>query len=196
MNDLFKEPEDGTLLSEEEKEGLIPAYISTRPELNRAEQDNILQAQIWAHKRTRNPLSIKFLRSLHERMFGEVWEWAGSFRTTERNIGVDPVQIQVQLQTLIDDASYWVQNNTYEPVELGARFHHRLVYIHPFPNGNGRHARLATDILMRYMGHDPFSWGQASLDEAGEIRRAYIDALRAANQQDYDPLISFLNDGD
>lgn len=128
---------------------------------------------------------------LHRRMFGRVWRWAGKPRTTERNIGIDAYRIGMELRQLLDDARYWVSHETYSPDELALRFHHRLVQIHPFPNGNGRHARLAADLLAVRLGQPRFTWGSTNLVEAHATRRAYIDALRAADGHDLGLLFAF-----
>ncbi len=189
---MFNVPKDATPLSEEEKDGLIPAYISTREELNQAEQANISKAHLWVFKRKRNPLDVDFLRRLHKEMLGEVWNWAGSYRKTGRNIGIEPSQIQVQLKQLIDDTYFQIEHQTYPPDEIAARFHHRLVYIHPFPNGNGRLSRMATDVLLNRMGRERFTWGAGELESKGEIRSRYIEALKAADQYDYTKLLAFV----
>ena len=192
---IFEEPKGGTHLSEEDKVGLIPSYISTRAELNQAEQANITKAQIWAFAKKRDPLDVDFLRKLHKRMLGEVWKWAGTFRKTERNIGIAPIYIPIQLRQLIDDTRHQIEQNTYPPDEIAARFHHRLVYIHPFSNGNGRHSRMATDILLEYMGQEKFNWGAGDIGSKGEIRDRYITALKAADDHDFVQLISFVRSG-
>lgn len=181
-----------TPLSPEEKEELIPSYITTRGELNEAEQNNILQAEDWAFSRQRNVLTTTFLNDLHKRMFGRVWKWAGQFRRGGKNIGVEAYRIPVGLQHLVDDCTYWVEHNTYKPDKIAARFHHRLVFVHPYPNGNGRHGRLATDLLLTSLGHDRFTWGSANLVDAGETRAAYVAALRAADKNDFQPLFDFV----
>jgi Fic-DOC domain mobile mystery protein B len=182
-----------TPLTFEESQGLIPSYITLRRELNEAEQRGILAADAWAFARRRNVLDEKFLLMLHKRMFGGVWRWAGKFRTTARNIGVDHWLIGTSLRQLLDDARYWIAQGTYEADEIGARFHHRLVWIHPFVNGNGRHARLAADLLAVSMGKARFSWGRGNLQAAGsEVRREYVEALRAADRCDVRGLVGFL----
>ncbi|TCK19349.1 Fic-DOC domain mobile mystery protein B [Thiogranum longum] len=193
MTDPLDEQDDAaTPLTEEEKAALIPSYITLRPELNEAEQANILEAEEWAVTRNRDVLNEKFLKDLHKRMFGRVWRWAGKFRQSERNIGVEAYRIPTELRQLIDDCHYWIENGTYEPDEIATRFHHRLVLIHPFPNGNGRHARLTTDLLLAAVGCHPFTWGQVNLVDASETRKAYIAALRAADNHDYVPLQEFV----
>ena len=187
-------PEDHgqTSLSDEEREGLLPSYITLRAELNEAEQANILDAENWVFKRTRNILDVSTLNELHRRMFGNVWNWAGRFRTTGKNIGVDAYRIRTDLQELINDCNYWVANETYSPDEIAVRFHHRLVFIHPYPNGNGRHARLAADALLRSLDRDRFSWGSQNLMDTSETRTRYIRALQSADSHDYGPLLSFV----
>jgi len=181
-----------TPLTDEEREDLIPSYITLRSELNEAEQANILEAQEWAFKRIRNVLNEKFLNDLHKRMYGNVWRWAGKYRRTGKNIGVDAYRIPTELRQLIDDCTFWVENKTYEPDELAARFHHMLVWVHAYPNGNGRHARLATDLLLMSLGLEPFTWGRVNLVDPSETRRRYIDALRDADNHNIEPLLAFV----
>lgn len=190
---IFDEPDDATPLSEEEKEGLKPSYISNRAELNQAEQQNIVQAEIWARSKNTNPLDIDFLKMLHKKMFGDVWTWAGRYRDTERNIGIDAYRIGTDLKQLIDDVQFQIDHHSYSKKEIAVRFHHRLVSIHPFPNGNGRHSRLATDILLDFMGEDRFTWGAGNIGERGQIRSNYIAALQAADNHDYNLLIEFVS---
>lgn len=191
-DDIFEEQDGATELSEEEKDGLIPSYISTRGELNQAEQQNIVKGELWAFTKKHNPLDMAFLDRLHKQMYGEVWEWAGTYRQTARNIGIDAYRISTELKQLIDDAQYWLDHQTYEPDELAARFHHRLVYIHPYPNGNGRHSRLATDILLQFMGRERFTWGAGDITQKGEVRTKYITALQVADNHDYTLLLEFV----
>lgn len=139
-------------------------------------------------------LTDEFMRELHRRLFGEVWRWAGIFRQTEKNIGVDPLTIAVELRMLLDDARFWVGHDTYAPLEAAARFHHRLVLVHLFPNGNGRHARIAADIyLEECFGHAPIDWAAGhDLLTTSERREAYIAALRAADKGEFDLLLAFV----
>lgn len=189
---LVEQDDASTPLSPEEQEGLIPSYITLRSELNEAEQANIVDAEEWAFNRRRDVLSEKFLNDLHKRMFGRVWKWAGHYRRTGKNIGVDAYKIPMELRSLLDDVRFWIEHSTHQPDEIGARFHHRLVWIHVFPNGNGRHARTATDLLLVALGAPRFTWGRENLVDAGETRRAYVDALRAADTHDYGPLLAFV----
>ena len=193
MSDLFA-PADAaaTPLAPEEKRDLIPTHIAYRHELNAAEQDNIARGQDWAlRRRRRGILGEPFLRELHRRMFGDVWRWAGRYRTTERNLGIAPWEIATEVRTLIDDSRLWIAQTTYPSDEIAVRVHHRLVWIHPFANGNGRHARLFADLLVMRLGHDRFSWGRGSLYSAGELRQRYIAALHAADRHDIAPLVAF-----
>jgi Fic-DOC domain mobile mystery protein B len=191
FTDLFKEPDDATPLTPEERRELIPAYIAYRSELNAAEQENIARAQDWALGRRRDPLTEKFITDLHKRMLGDVWKWAGKFRRSERNIGIPFYEIPVVLRHLLGDAKAWIEYTTYPPDEIGVRFHHRLVAIHPFPNGNGRHARLMADLLVMRLGQERFSWGRESLRDASVMRKRYIAALKAADNHDIGPLLAF-----
>jgi len=193
MSDPLDPVDDAsTPLDGDERDGLIPSYITLRGELNEAEQANILKCEEWAFARKRNVLSQKFLNDLHKRMFGSVWKWAGVFRKSGKNIGVDAYKISQDLQLLIDDCQYWIDHDTYAPDEIAARFHHRLVHIHPYANGNGRHARLAADLLLTSMKQNRFSWGRVSLVDAGQTRARYIEALRAADNNEYAPLLAFV----
>ncbi len=193
MNDIFNDPEDATPLAPEDKRGLlIPSFISTRVELNREEQRNILEAVIWASQRTREILSVEAIQNLHKMMFNKVWEWAGEFsQVHDRTIGVQPYMIGHDLRQLTDDVKYWIEHQSYSVDEISVRFHHRLVQIYPFPNGNGRCSRLAADILIQNLGEEKFSWGRGDLRSANDVRRAYITALRQADQHDFVALIQF-----
>lgn len=193
MSDLFA-PADAaaTPLAPEEKRDLIPAHIAYRHELNAAEQDNVARGQDWAlRRRRRGILDERFLRELHRRMFGEVWRWAGRYRTTERNLGIAPWEIATEVRTLIDDARLWIAQTTYPSDVIAVRVHHRLVWIHPFANGNGRHARLFADLLVMRLDGERFTWGSGGLYSAGELRQRYIAALRAADRHDVAALVAF-----
>lgn len=192
MTDLFAQPDDATPLDAEERERLLQTWITTRADLNEAEQANIDDAVAWIERRRDAKLLIEgFVFELHKRMFGDVWSWAGSTRKTGKNIGIDPVQIHVQLGGLLRDARYWVDHESFPPDEIAVRLHHGLVAIHPFPNGNGRHARLTADLLIVQLGNAPFSWGGGTLRDIGALRAEYIAALRAADQHDFAPLLAF-----
>lgn len=192
-SELFEQPDAAaTPLTPEEMRGLKPAHIAFRWELNQAEQENIARGQDWALARPRDLLTEKFVLELHRRMLGDVWRWAGKFRTSERNIGINHWEIPVALRLLLDDARAWIEFSAYPPDEIAVRFHHRLVQIHPFPNGNGRHSRLMADLLVMRQGGARFSWGSGvNLQDASGVRGAYIAALRAADQHDVAPLIAF-----
>jgi Fic-DOC domain mobile mystery protein B len=189
---LFDEDDEAnTPLEAEEREQLIPSYITLRRELNEAEQINIADAAKWLASRKRDVLDEKFLRNLHTRMFGKVWKWAGDYRKTQRNIGVEAWRIPMDVAQAIDDAKFWVANSTYSPDEIAVRFSHRLVAIHPFPNGNGRFSRMVGDLLAQQLGQPRFSWGSANLVDPNETRQAYVAALRAADAHAFDALIAF-----
>lgn len=192
MSDAFGQPDgNATPLTDEEKRDLRLSYVTTRSDLNAAEQENIARRKAWAAARKRDILSEKFIHDLHRRMLGDVWKWAGRFRTSARNIGIDHWDIPVQIHVLLDDARIWIAKNAYPPDEIAVRFHHRLVQIHPFPNGNGRHARMMADQLIAHLGGRQFTWGSGRLTDAGDLRRRYIDALQAADRHDIAPLMAF-----
>jgi len=188
-------PEGATPLDPDEAEGLRLTHITTREQLNIFEAENIRRAAEQAFTaRASDILSETFIRRLHREMFKSVWKWAGEFRKTNKNIGDVPREmIGIELRHLCDDVRFWIDDATFEPDEIAARFHHRLVFIHPFVNGNGRHARLITDLLLeKVLGRPRFSWGGAKLESQGEVRDAYIRALRAADRNDYAPLLDFV----
>lgn len=193
MSDPLFSPEhpNETLLDPDERRQLLLPHIATRAQLNEAEQENIADATAWAFARRRDVLKESFLLSLHKRMLGQVWRWAGTIRNSDRNIGIAFHQIRPQLRLLIEDAGYWLENGTFPPDEIAVRFHHRLVLIHPFPNGNGRHGRLAADLLAVRLGQARLTWGRVNLVEPEETRRRYIAALRAADAHDIRPLLDF-----
>ena len=183
-----------TPLNPDELEGLIPA-ISTQGELNELEKANIKIGLEWAEKSRllkRELLTYSGLSRLHRELFGGVWRWAGSQRKSEKNIGVPPHQIAEEIQKLCEDTRFWIDKQTYQWDEIAARFHHRLVLIHPFVNGNGRQARVAADLLLVFHKRPAFSWGAEDLVGDGEARSAYINALRAADRGDYTSLIAFV----
>lgn len=190
----FEETEDATPLEPEEKEDLIPD-IQTRQELNEWEQNNILEAKRWLFPTRRSLDRIftsEFMKMLHEKMFDAVWEWAGQYRNSEKSIGIDPYRVPKEVHKLCDDAEFWVNNNSFDHLEFCARLHHELTYIHPFPNGNGRHARLYTDYVSYCREENRFSWGSGELVEKSETRDQYIEALRMADGRNYKPLMDFM----
>ena len=184
-----------TPLDEDEKEGLIIKSISTRGELDEFEQQNIEDAIQWSLTRkfkAAQILSESFIEDLHKKMYGRVWSWAGEYRKTNKNIGVDKLEIPIALRSLIDDAKYWLEHNVYEQDEFAIRFKHRLVSIHCFPNGNGRHSRMMSDMIIEKIYQLPvFSWGGASISEDKDIRAQYLKAIRQADKGDFDLLLKF-----
>lgn len=189
---LLPEGDGHTALSEEDRAGLIPTYIATRGDLFEAEQRNNADAAVRLRVPTPGTLlDAGYLRRLHAELFGDVWRWAGKYRLTETNIGVEPVRIPELVRGLVDDARYWIEHDTYPADELAARFHHRLVAIHPFPNGNGRFGRVAANYLILGLGRPAFSWGAGRSATTQELRRAYIGALQAADGGGIDALLDF-----
>lgn len=181
-----------TPLTAEELQALIPAHVTLRSELNELEQEGVIAADTWAFSRRRaNLLDEHFIGRLHKRMFGSVWKWAGQYRTSARSLGVDHWQIRPQIRTLLGDAEAWLEQTSYPRDEIAVRFHHRLVFIHPFPNGNGRLSRLMADLLVVSHGGERFTWGRGDLVVAGEARTRYIEALHAADGDDIRPLLAF-----
>jgi len=184
-----------TPLDEEEKVGLLIPAVATRGELDEFEQQNIEQAMQWILGRSFKPETVfteSFICMVHKRMYADVWEWAGEFRKTNKNIGVDKWQIPTDLRYLLDDTRYWHENKTYPPDEIAVRFKHRIVSIHCFPNGNGRHSRLMADIIIEKVYKQPvFTWGAANVSSEGDARAEYLQALKAADRGDYRLLLAF-----
>lgn len=184
-----------TPLDEEEKEGLKIKSITTQGELDEFEQLNIEKAVEWTIHSKFKPekiLTEKFIKDLHKKMYGDVWKWAGEFRKTEKNIGIPWTQIGIELKNLLDDTKYWEDNNTFPPEEIAIRFKHRIVSIHCFPNGNGRHSRVMADIIIESIfGNEIFSWHQSNMVKANETRNQYIKALREADKGNLKQLIEF-----
>lgn len=186
-------PEGATPLDAAALDGLLPS-VETQGELNEFEAANVADGVLWARRSRivrRDLLTLKVLKDLHRRMFDRTWNWAGTFRTVDTNLGVVWPQISVDLTNLCGDVSYQMANTVYPADELAVRFHHRLVAIHPFLNGNGRHARLAADVLMRRQGGQQLGWGTASLVAAGTAREEYLAALREADTGNVERLLRF-----
>jgi len=190
----FEYPDGATPLDPDEAEGLRLTHITNREQLNIFEAENIGAGMFWAwQSRRKDMLGEPFIRLLHKKMFGNVWKWAGVFRQSNKNIGVPREVISVELRKLCDDVKYWIEFNVYQADEIAARFHHRLVWIHPFANGNGRHARVMTDLLLeRKLDAIRFSWGCEETEETNACRKRYIKALQAADNSDYLPLLAFV----
>ncbi|MEX2239763.1 MAG: mobile mystery protein B [Burkholderiales bacterium] len=186
-----------TPLDPDESAGLVPGHIATREQLDEWEAENILAGRRWAARaaKRREILDDAFLRELHRRMFERTWKWAGSYRASEENIGIAPERVAEEVRKLLEDTKARLAGKVAPTDEIAARFHHRLVSIHPFPNGNGRHARLLTDLLLAANGAEPFTWGRGDLEHAGEARERYLAALRAADARDFAPLLAFVRSG-
>ena len=192
MTDALLPIGDGhTELSPEDHDGLIPTYIATRGELFDAEQRNISQALLRRPPGIEELLDDKYLRDLHRAMFGQVWNWAGQYRQRETNIGIEPTLIATAVRSLVDDVTWWIGAETFTIDEIAVRFHHRLVAIHPFRNGNGRHGRVAADYLARALGAEPFSWGRHLNASTTDLRNAYQSALQSADNGEINPLQTF-----
>jgi Fic-DOC domain mobile mystery protein B len=193
MTTLATTNDGNTPLSPEELADLIP-NLATKEELNEWERENILRGREWAVGDRTSPtdmVSDEYVRKLHKKMFDETWKWAGDYRHTEKNVGGSVHEIRERLMALFGDTRYWIENGTYLPDEIAVRFHHRLVFIHPFPNGNGRHARLIADIIAMKLGRSALTWGSAKLVKQGEARATYLEAIRAADDGDIQPLLNF-----
>jgi Fic-DOC domain mobile mystery protein B len=185
-----QEPDGAAPLDADEAAELLPSHIATREELNAWEQLNILEAIKWTSNRRPDPLLESTVRTLHRRMFDRTWVWAGTYRRSDKSLGVPWFSIPAEVLKLLKDGQYWLSHDTYPIDEAALRLHHRMVWVHPFPNGNGRHSRLWCDLVLQANGRPPIQWRNAELDLPGGARRAYIDALRAADEFDFEPLFS------
>ncbi len=193
--DLFGPASDATPLDSAEQSALIPS-LSTRAELNQFERLNINAARVWAMRKSvlNRPdlVSDGFVRELHRRMFNQVWSWAGRYRTTDKNLGWEVPRLAEGVRNACDDARAWLEHSTYPLPEAAVRLHHRLVLIHPWPNGNGRHSRLLADVVIAAKGGQELTWGAGQdLVAASEVRRRYIEAIRQADRGDIGPLLIF-----
>lgn len=190
----FQYAPGATPLDPDEAEGLMPTHITTQGDLNAWEQTNILQGTRWASRqKKRELLDEGFVRDLHKKMFDQTWRWAGTFRKSNKNIGVDWPQIALKLRDLLDNTRYQIEHQVFELDEIVVRFHHQLVWIHAFPNGNGRHARLMADLLAMRLGLPRMTWGGGAVAfmSVGTVRKQYLKALRAADQGLFENLIEF-----
>lgn len=186
-------PDGATPLTAEDLAGLIPSHITTRGQLNEWEHVNVGKGEDWAFaKKQENMLSIDFMWRLHKEMFGDTWKWAGATRLRETNLGIAPESIEIEAKTLCENVKVQIEHKVWTVDEIAARFHHLLVKIHPFPNGNGRFSRTMADLLLAYNGAERFTWGDGDLIDDGEVRKRYILALRAADGKDYGPLFGFV----
>ena len=194
MNPVF--PSGATLIDRNEAAGLIPAHITLQSQLNEYEAANILSAQEWlATRRRGDPLNSKFLHTVHRKMFDKTWKWAGKARRTDKNIGGPWFEVPTKLHQLLGDVRAQVEYRAYPALELATRYHHRLVAIHVFPNGNGRHARIMADLLLQQLTGERFTWGEGKALPLSELRSTYIHALREADAGDYLPLLRFVQSG-
>ncbi len=188
----FDYAEGATPLNADEVNNLIPRHLTTQHELNEWEQFNIVQAEQWLFRRKQQDIySLEFAQKLHHKMFDQTWKWAGEFRKTQTNIGVHSVYIGQELKKLFGDVCYWNNHNVYSIREISVILHHRLVFIHPFPNGNGRFSRLFADFVAISNNQPRFSWGKGSLTQDGIVRKLYIEALKEADNFNYQKLIEF-----
>lgn len=190
-DDLFEQPDHATPLRPEEVASLRVPVVD-RQQLNEIEATNVAAGRAWALRSRKEHLTHDYCTELHKRMFGDVWTWAGTYRTFDVNIGNTPhYEVPVRVRAVFDDARYWVEHQTYGPRELAIRLHHQLVLIHPFVNGNGRCTRLMADIVVKRMKGEALTWGSASLVETGVARAVYIAALKKADDHDIGPLVAF-----
>jgi len=189
----FKYPPGATPIDHDEFSALIPKHIITQDILNQWEEENISDAREWVNNQKNiDLLSMAFIQKLHQKMFDKTWRWAGKFRLSEKNIGVHWSQIAIKLNNLCSNIHYQIDHQVYPIDEIAVRFHHELVSIHAFANGNGRHARLMTDLLLKKLGQQPFSWGfHQDLYGESKVRMQYIQALQRADKGCFTELIVF-----
>jgi Fic-DOC domain mobile mystery protein B len=190
---MLRYPPGATPLDPNEVAGLIPVHVTLQRQLDEYEAANILQAMTWLNARRRgDALNDVFIREVHRRMFDQTWTWAGQARQSDKNIGVPWYNIAPSLRGLLDDVRTQLEYSTYSHFEIAVRFHHRLVAIHVFPNGNGRHARVMADLLFQSLSGQRLEWGRDALNVEGDTRARYLYALRAADAGDLAPLLQFV----
>lgn len=197
MTDLFQEPDGATPLDPEMRDSLLQSWITNRNDLNEAEQENIVKGVAWARRRRGSALDLlndDFAKALHKQMFGEVWRWAGTPRQKEVRIEatIHPHLIAAEMPVIFDNVRFWLNNQPFSDDEIATRLHHRLTQIHPYPNGNGRHARMMADLLLERRGKEVFTWGGGNLSDTGTLRDRYMSALKAADGHDLRPLMNFV----
>jgi Fic-DOC domain mobile mystery protein B len=195
MTKLFNQPAGASPISDEQAEGLKQTWVSTQEDLNAVEEKNFSRGRDWLFKSKReaNDISrIEFLCTLHKKMLGEVYSWAGEIRRNQTNIGIESHQIRTSVENLRRDLLSWIDNQSHTEEEIAIKYHFRLVQIHPFLNGNGRLSRFLADFLNeKYFENEPFSWGRKNLILKGEARSSYLRALKDADQENLMPLIEF-----
>jgi fido (protein-threonine AMPylation protein) len=96
---------------------------------------------------------------------------------------------------LLDNTKHWLDHKTFPIDECLVRFHYQLVSkIHPFANGNGRHASMIADVIAVKYDRREFTWGAGqNLVAEGQARNTYLAALGAldANENDVKALLEF-----
>lgn len=188
----FVYAEGATPFNQDDADKLIPQHITTQEQLNEWEQLNITMAERWLFSQNRkNIITLDFIVKLHKKMFDKTWKWAGKFRQHQTNIGVPAYEIITSIKILCDDTQFWIEHKTFSEKEIAVRFHHRLVQIHPFPNGNGRLSRMMADIILYQMKKQRLSWGRISLTDASITRGNYLKSLRQADKGNYSTLLEF-----
>lgn len=182
-----------TPLDAEDAAALIDSHVTTRGQVDELEFENVAAGMRWAYgRKSDNVLTAEFMLELHKRMFADTWKWAGKVRTKETlPVGVAPDRIRPDIAELCANVAAQLQDVAWSVEEIAARFHHRLVWIHPFTNGNGRFCRVIADVMLIQKDREPFAWGQY-LGRKGEERERYIAALQAADKKDYGPLLQLL----
>ncbi len=187
---MLKTPEDSTPIND--LSGLIPSGITVKSALDEWEAENILKAYNRYLKTSRKrAISPGLITAVHKEMFGLTWKWAGSFRKENLNLGVEWFAIPVEIKKLCDDIAFWEKSKNVNILEQSVRIHHRLVRIHPFLNGNGRHARMIADIFLSGRGKKLPLWPDKDMVETTDIRKRYIHCLKEADNGDYAGLLEF-----
>jgi Fic-DOC domain mobile mystery protein B len=176
-------------------DGLRLTHLRTREAIYDAEAENILLAYQKYLRRRLSPnrawFTEGFVRQVHRDMLGAVWEWGGRYRETELTIGVPAHQIREEIAKLCDDRLFWDKDKNMPIIERAARLHARLAWIHPFRNGNGRHARLITDIFLYSHRHALPEWPHSELIQEGTPREEYLVAMKQADRGNFESLITF-----
>lgn len=135
----------------------------------------------------------RLILDLHHIVFGNLYLWAGKWRNVVTNIGIDVGKIPYAIAEYADHVNYMKNAAMDREGLVNCLFytHHRYTQIHPFNNGNGRTARLITDLVANMNGYQNI---QLYVRDAGAERENYKAALKAADQHYNDKLKSMIDE--
>lgn len=192
----FIDRDGSTPLDPDQIRGIKFSHLVNMGELDEVEDLNIQKGLEWLNRQKGDDyLSMEFLCKLHEKLFGDVWKWAGTFRKVEVNLSkIKYYDVGPQLKMFFEDAKLWIEGGRMSWDEISAEMHHRLIAIHPFPNGNGRTTRIYTEYVQKRNKQAVTSWKASLNHDPKERRRVYIKSLQQADKGDFRPLIEFMQE--